>query len=156
MMESIVKEKQIYFKELESKIFDYVCLLGCEITREILEGYDDELAAARDKGKYRNKGKRSTCIKTVYGTVEYERRIYQTILDDGRTAHVYLLDEALQMDKIGLISTNLAEKIAMSVTESPYRTTAGLALCQMMVYKTTQSELWQWFKAKNISEQRLR
>lgn len=28
------------------------------------------------------------------------------------------------MDKIGLISTNLAEKIAMTVTESPYRVTA--------------------------------
>ena len=38
--------------------------------------------------------------------------------------YVYLLDEAMQMDKIGLISTNLAEKIAMTVTESPYRVTA--------------------------------
>ena len=42
----------------------------------------------------------------------------------GETAYVYLLDEAMQMDKIGLISTNLAEKIAMTVTESPYRVTA--------------------------------
>lgn len=30
------------------------------------------------------------------------------------------------MDKIGLISTNLAEKIAMTVTESPYRVTADV------------------------------
>lgn len=30
------------------------------------------------------------------------------------------------MDKIGLISTNLAEKIALTVTESPYRTTADI------------------------------
>ena len=30
------------------------------------------------------------------------------------------------MDKIGLISTNLAEKLAMTVTESPYRTTADI------------------------------
>lgn len=42
------------------------------------------------------------------------------MLEDGRKAHVYLLDEAMQMEKIGLISTNLAEKIAMTVTESPY------------------------------------
>ena len=41
-----------------------------------------------------------------------------------KNAYVYLLDEAMQMDKIGLISTNLAEKIAMTVTESPYRVTA--------------------------------
>ena len=32
----------------------------------------------------------------------------------------------MQMDKIGLISTNLAEKIAMTVTESPYRVTADV------------------------------
>lgn len=30
----------------------------------------------------------------------------------------------MHMDKIGMISTNLAEKIAMTVTESPYRVTA--------------------------------
>lgn len=30
----------------------------------------------------------------------------------------------MHMDKIGLISTNLAEKIALTVTESPYRVTA--------------------------------
>ena len=30
----------------------------------------------------------------------------------------------MQMDKIGLISTNLAEKIAMTVTEASYRVTA--------------------------------
>ena len=30
----------------------------------------------------------------------------------------------MKMDKLGLISTNLAEKIALTVTESPYRTTA--------------------------------
>lgn len=37
---------------------------------------------------------------------------------------MYPLDEAMQMDKIGLISTNLAEKLALTVTEAPYRVTA--------------------------------
>lgn len=32
----------------------------------------------------------------------------------------------MHMDKIGLISTNLAEKIALTVTESPYRVTADI------------------------------
>ena len=32
----------------------------------------------------------------------------------------------MQMDKIGLISTHLAEKLAMTVTESPYRVTADI------------------------------
>ncbi|MCI9486076.1 MAG: hypothetical protein HFI64_03710 [Lachnospiraceae bacterium] len=32
------------------------------------------------------------------------------------------------MDKIGLVSTNLKEKIAMTVTESPYRVTADMII----------------------------
>ena len=92
----------------------------------MLESYDNELANTRDRSKYRDKGKRSTTIKTVYGEVEYQRRVYRTVLEDGKKAYVYLLDDAMQMDKIGLISTNLAEKIAMTVTESPYRITADI------------------------------
>ena len=123
-MNTIVDEKLISFKELEKKVFKYVCELGCEITKTILESYDKELAATRDAKKYRDKGKRKTSIKTVYGTVEYERRVYKTTLENGETAHVYLLDQEMQMDKIGLISTNLAERLAMSVTENAYRVTA--------------------------------
>lgn len=125
-MNTIVEEKLISFKELEKKVFKYVCELGCEITRMLLERYDMELAASRDSKQYRDKGKRRTCIKTVYGSVEYWRKVYKTSLEDGKTAYVYLLDQAMQMDKIGLISTNLAEKLAMTVTESPYRVTADI------------------------------
>lgn len=126
MMKTIVEEKLVSFKELEEKIFKYVCELGCEITRIILESYDEELAASRDTAQYRDKGGRKTSIKTVYGEVEYSRRVYRTNLEDGNRAYVYLLDKAMQMDKIGLISTNLAEKIAMTVTESPYRVSADM------------------------------
>lgn len=118
-MKSIVEEKRISFKSLEQKIFAYVCELGREITRIMLESYDAELAEERDKSLYRDKGKRSTTIKTVYGEVVYARKVYHTKLEDGRKAFVYLLDEAMQMDKIGLFSTNLAEKITMTVTVSP-------------------------------------
>lgn len=129
MISNSVNEKMISFKELEKKIFKYVCELGCEITRSILETDDDAVAAQRDKQKYRNKGKRSTCIKTVYGPVEYQRRIYGTITENGEKAYVYLLDAEMRMDKIGMdkigmVSSNLAEKIAMTVTEAPYRVTA--------------------------------
>ena len=123
-MNTIVEEKLISFKELEQKVFKYVCELACEITQIILESYDDELAATRNTKNYRDKGSRKTSIKTVYGDVVYRRRVYRTNLENGEKAFVYLLDEAMQMNKIGLISTNLAEKIAMTVTESPYRVTA--------------------------------
>ena len=60
----------------------------------------------------------------MYGEVEYNRTVYRPTTEQGETAYVYLLDKAMKMDKIGLISTNLAEKIAMTVTEAPYRVTA--------------------------------
>ena len=42
-MESIVEEKLVSFKELEQKIYRYVCELGREITQILLERYDTEL-----------------------------------------------------------------------------------------------------------------
>jgi hypothetical protein len=107
-----------------SKIYSYVCELAREITQQMLESYDEELAKSRDKKVYRGKGKRKTSIKTIYGEVEYSRNVYRTETEDGQVAHIFLLDQAMHMDKIGLISTNLAEKIALTVTESPYRVTA--------------------------------
>ncbi len=124
MMNTIVNEELISFKELEKKIYSYACELAREITQQMLERYDQELAETRNKSLYRGKGKRNTTIKTVYGEVVYSRNVYQTKTEEGLTAHVYLLDEAMHMDKIGLISTNLAEKIALTVTEAPYRVTA--------------------------------
>lgn len=123
-MNSIVNEELVSFKELEQNIYSYVCELGREMTQIVLEAYDKELAESRNKKAFRGKGRRKTSIKTVYGTVEYSRNVYCTKNEDGQTAHVFLLDEAMHMDKIGLISTNLAEKIALTVTESPYRVTA--------------------------------
>lgn len=126
MMKSIVEESLITFKELEQKIFAYVCETAVEMTRIILEDYDKEIHADRDRSQYRDKGKRTTTIKTVYGDVTYERHVYQTMDEEGHRAFVYLLDEAVNMDKIGLISTNLAEKTASCVTENPYRVTADI------------------------------
>ena len=125
-MNSIVKEELISFKEFEKKIYRYICGFAREITVQMLEGYDRELAEGRDKKQYRCKGKRRTSIKTVYGEVVYSRNVYRTETPDGQTAHIFLLDEAMHMDKIGLISTNLAEKIALTVTEAPYRVTADI------------------------------
>lgn len=126
MMKSIVEESQVTFKELEKKIFAYVCETAVQMTRIILEDYDKELHAGRDRSRYRDKGKRTTTIKTVYGDVTYGRHVYQIMDEEGHRAYVYLLDKAVKMDKIGLISTNLAEKIASCVTENPYRVTADI------------------------------
>ena len=44
MMNTILAENLVSFKELEQKIFAFVCELGREITQIMLESYDKELA----------------------------------------------------------------------------------------------------------------
>lgn len=78
----------------------------------------------RDKEAYRNKGKKKTTVKTVYGEVEYERRVYQVTRGDGLTEFVFLLDEQLEISGVGLISMNMAEQMVSNITEMSYRETA--------------------------------
>ena len=125
-MNTIVKENQITFKDLEKKIYKYVCELGQELTKTLLEQYDGTLSKERDKKEYRNKGGRNTTIKTIYGEVSYTRNVYESKTEEGKKTYIYLLDQALSMDKIGFISTNLAEKIAEIVTDAPYRVSAKM------------------------------
>ena len=124
-MDMIVDEKEYSFKELEQEIYRLVCQAGAEITQQILKYKDDEIFKAVDKDSYKSEGFRGSSIKTVYGTVPYKRRVYRTILDDGKKAYVYLLDEYLGVEKIGLISENLAEKITDLAAEAPFRETAS-------------------------------
>ena len=120
----ILNEKEITFKELEQAIFKKFCQMARELTAAVLRTIDEDLAKNRDKSKYRDKGYRKTTIKTIYGEVEYTRHVYVTKDADGRRVAVYLLDQELGMDTIGLISTNLAEKILTMATNTPFRKTA--------------------------------
>ena len=76
MMESMIEEKGITFKTLENEIFRCVCRMGAEWTRQILEEMDRRLKEARDRSRYRDKGFRTTTIKTIYGEVTYRRTVY--------------------------------------------------------------------------------
>ena len=126
-MNSIIKEKGITFKELEQNIFNSACEWARNATKELLEAYDEYLAKGRDKKAYRHKGKRNTTVKTVYGEVSYRRAIYETIDDNGCKKYVYLLDEALDLTQVGLISTNLAEQLVSGIVEMSYRECAEKA-----------------------------
>lgn len=124
MTTNIVTEKKISFNELEKEIFRVACEEACRYTKELLERYDDILAGERNKKEYRDKGKRTTSIKTVYGEVSYARRVYETHAETGEKKYIYLLDRELEMESIGLISTNLGEKIAATIVKTPYRVAA--------------------------------
>lgn len=75
----------------------------------------------RDKSIYRHKGIKETTVKTVYGEVSYKRAVYEKTNADGSKCFVYLLDETLELKNVGLISTNLAEKVVEEITELSYR-----------------------------------
>lgn len=125
MMHSMIKENGVTFKELEKNIFKWVCEIGQNFTREFLERYDQMLMKKRDRKKYRHKGLRQTTVKTVYGEVTYRRAVYEVTDEDGWKHFVYLLDETLELEQIGLISTNMAELLVKGVTEQSYRACAA-------------------------------
>ena len=121
MMKTMITENGVTFKELEKNIYSWICQIGREFTCEFMERYDRMLMEERDKSRYRHKGPRQTTIKTVYGEVTYRRAVYEVVEEDGFKHYVYLLDEALQPDNVGLISTNMAELLVKGITELSYR-----------------------------------
>ena len=123
-MNTMLYENGLTFKDFEEKTFKMICKFGQEYTRDFLERYDTYLMETRDKAAYRNKGKKKTTVKTVYGEVEYERRVYQVTREDGLSKFVFLLDEQLEISGVGLISINMAEQMVSNITEMSYRETA--------------------------------
>lgn len=116
--EQLLAEK---FETIERSIYDIACEFARELTVGILEQLDECLMKNRDKKRYVSKQTRGTTIKTVYGEVEYSRRSYY---DRQEGCYVYLLDEQLQMEKIGTISANLAKIIAEATVDMPFRKAA--------------------------------
>lgn len=125
MMKSIITENGVTFKELEKNIFSWICEIGRQFTGEFLERYDQKLMRERDKRKYRHKGIRQTTVKTVYGEVTYSRVVYEVTEEDGTRRFVYLLDETLQLENVGLVSANMAELLVKGITELSYRACAA-------------------------------
>ena len=145
-MEQMIKENGLTFKSLEKDIYRFICEFGQDITKQILETVDQRLKKGRNKSSYRNKGLRTTTIKTIYGEVTYQRTVYETYDEYGQKRFVYLLDENLQLENIGLISENVVEQIVSSITEMSYRDCAkelrektGLSISTMGVWNIIQS-----------------
>lgn len=117
-------DNELDFKTLEKIIYKMVCDIACDTLKDVLERLDRILMANRDLENYRHKGIKRTRIHTVMGTVEYERRIYETKDENGKKQYIYLLDQYLKNETIGHVSTNLAEKMVERVLEESYRKTA--------------------------------
>ncbi|HPA55074.1 MAG TPA: ISLre2 family transposase [Bacillota bacterium] len=124
MIDIIVDEKDLSFNRLEKEIYAFGCKVACEMLKNILEALDKKIAEERDKSIYRHKGTRDTSVKTLMGEVEFSRVVYESTDDEGNKAYIYLLDQLLGFDTIGLISTNLAERIVENASIASYRNAA--------------------------------
>lgn len=109
------------FKELVKGIYQIALGIGRQLLSTALERLDDEVLSRRDVGRYRCKGFQKTCIKTILGEVEYKRRVYVDLAASETQRCVHLLDEELQIEKVGLLSAEVCELAATAVTETTYR-----------------------------------
>lgn len=139
------KENISGFSDLAKAAFEYSLAFGRELVRRIVEERDAELRAERDTTRYVNKGKRKTCLKTLLGDVEFERTVYvDKSVPEGQHC-VFLLDEDLGIDTVGLVSPDACEAIANAICETTYRgaaqmlsETSGLTLSPQGVWDVVQ------------------
>jgi hypothetical protein len=113
------------FKRIEQKLYKYFCDLGCKVFEQLLNELDDKIMAERDKKDFRNKTSKHTCIKTIMGPVEFDRRVYEYRDEYGKKSYRYLLDEYLEMETIGHMSSNLIEQMVETVTNVSMRKAAN-------------------------------
>jgi len=96
----------------------------------------------RDSKRYRNKGSRKTAVKTKLGTIEYSRRIYH---DTVENKHVFLLDEAITPQTVGLYDETICNNIEEMICNQSFRETArsisettGLDITHQAVWNIVQ------------------
>lgn len=120
------KSKIKNFDDLISEVYHAVLGIGCELIQEVLEQTDAAILAERDVARYRCKGLQKTCVKTILGAVEYKRRVYVDNAAAEKQHCVHLLDEALDIKKVGLVSSDICQLAAEAVCETSYRGAAKL------------------------------
>ncbi len=121
----IVLGNEINFNKIEKEIYEYGCQVARELMKQVMNNLDNYLAQKRDRKIYRDKGKRKTTIKTLMGEVEISRRVYQTERETGTKSCIYLLDQALELNKVGLFSGNLVQLITDAATNESFRKAAN-------------------------------
>ena len=138
----ICNEEIENFSVFVEEIFKTVLECGKLIVKEQLETLDEQLMQSRDTKRYRNKGSRKTAVKTKLGTIEYSRRIYR---DTAENKHVFLLDEAISPQSVGLYDEVICRNIEEMICNQSFRETArsisentGLDMTHQAVWNIVQ------------------
>lgn len=125
--------------------------VGLAVARNLMAGCmeqaDKTLFEQRDRKVFRDKGYRSTTLKTIMGEVEYRRHVYMVAEGaDVPSATVYLLDRGMGLDKVGQFSDTVCMMAVEAACAVSYRTAAtelndltGLNLSHESVWRIVQS-----------------
>ena len=133
------------FEELAASAYETAMEFGRQLVKETLEARDEELRKGRDSRRFRCKGKQQTSVKTRLGTIEYRRNVYidRSVADGIKCVH--LLDEDLEIDKIGQVAREMCEVAGELACESSYRAaaraiteTTGLSISHQGVWNIVQ------------------
>lgn len=134
------------FENLIKSAYEMAMEVGRDFVVKALESRDRELMEERDRRRYRCKGKQKTSIKTKLGVIECSRNVY---VDESVTEGikcVHLLDEDLQIEKIGLIAKEVCKTAAELACESSFRASAraitettGLSISAQGVWNIVQA-----------------
>ncbi|MDR9787300.1 MAG: UPF0236 family protein [Peptococcaceae bacterium MAG4] len=71
---------KISFRELEINLFQELGKTYLEVLKNVLKALDELLMEERDKERYETRGIRSRQIETLFGTLEYKRRVSVKLL----------------------------------------------------------------------------
>jgi hypothetical protein len=107
------------------------------LMKQILEEWDQRIMEKRDTKRYRCKDLREVSVETAFGTVKYERRLYED-REMGKT--VYLLDQVLQFDGKKGLSPHLEEMAIHWATDGPSYRSAAERLEEFLGYRPLSHE----------------
>ena len=114
------------FSELVLAVLEQLMKIGQEIVSGVLRQRDTELLMERDASRFRCKGFRATSVKTRLGVIAFQRRVYVDAKAENGKRHVFLLDEEMNIDAIGLMEKELCQQAATLACMTSYRNAAEI------------------------------
>ena len=114
------------FSELVLVVLEELMKIGREIVSGVLRQRDTQLLMERDVRRFRCKGLRTTSVKTRLGVIEFQRRVYVDARAEGGKRCVFLLDEDMNIDAVGVVEKELCQQAAALACMTSYRNAAEI------------------------------
>lgn len=140
-------EKFVDITTLERQAYQVGLAVARKLMADCIEQADQILSEQRDRKVLRNKGYRTTTLKTIMGEVEYRRHVYAVTGEaEAPSSTLYLLDRSMGLDKVGQFSDTVCMMAVEAACAVSYRTAAtelndltGLNLSHESVWRIVQS-----------------